>query len=129
MKQPTPARIFVSYAHEDEPWRQALFAQALALPDGIQVAWTDDRIQPGSDWDDSISEALRDATVAVLLVSRHFLKSLHLARKELPALLDKRRADGPKLLWIPIGRPDDLGDHELASIQPAHSLRRPGHAQ
>lgn len=125
MQQPKPARIFVSYAREDEPWRQALFAQALALPDGIQLAWTDDRIQPGSDWDDSISEALRDATVAVLLVSRHFLKSIYIARKELPALLDKRLADGLKLLWIPIGRLDDLGDHELASIQSAHSLRHP----
>ncbi|MDE2367371.1 MAG: TIR domain-containing protein [Burkholderiales bacterium] len=123
--QPKPARIFVSYAHEDESWRQALFAQALELPDGIQLAWTDDRIQPGSDWEGSIREALRDATVAVLLVSRHFLKSIYITRKELPALLDKRLADGLKLLWIPIGRLEDLGEHKLASIQSAHSLRHP----
>ena len=78
-----------------------------------------------SDWDESIGDALRQATVAILLVSRHFLTSVYISRKELPALLQKRLSDGLKLLWVPIGPLDDLGDHELAAIQAAHSLGRP----
>jgi hypothetical protein len=123
--QETPVRIFVSYAHEDAAWRDVLFRRAVELPDGVHPAWTDDRIVPGSDWDEAIGDSLRLATVAILLVSRHFLTSVYISRKELPALLQKRLSDGLKLLWVPIGPLDDLGDHELAAIQAAHSLGRP----
>src|SRR5450755_2169227 len=123
--QETPVRIFVSYAHEDEAWRRALFGTAVDMPDGVHPAWMDDRILPGSDWDEAIGDALQQATVAILLVSRHFLKSVYISRRELPALLRKRLSDGLKLLWVPIGPLDDLGDHELAAIQAAHSLGRP----
>jgi hypothetical protein len=121
----SPVRIFVSYAHEDEAWREALFRNAIDTPDGVHPAWTDDRIEPGSIWDDAIDQALQQATVAILLVSRHFLESVYISRKELPALLHRRLSDGLKLLWVPIGPLDALGDHALASIQAAHSLGRP----
>ena len=120
-----PIRIFVSYAHEDEAWREALFSQSLYTPAGMNFAWTDDRLEPGAGWDETIGDKLRQATVAVLLVSRHFLSSVYIQRKELPELLKKRVSEGLKLLWIPIGNIESLPQGELANIQAAYSLRRP----
>lgn len=120
-----PIRIFVSYAHADEAWRDALFSQRLYTPAGMHFAWTDDRLEPGAGWDEAIGVALRQSTIAVLLVSRHFLSSVYIQRKELPELLKKRVSEGLKLLWIPIGNIESLPHGELANIQAAYSLRRP----
>lgn len=120
-----PIRVFVSYAHEDKAWRETLFAQRLYTPLGMHFTWTDDRIQPGVEWDAAIDAALRQATVAILLVSRHFLSSVYIQRKELPELLSKRVTEGLKLLWIPIGNVDPSQFGALAKIQAAYSLERP----
>lgn len=120
-----PTRIFVSYAHEDEVWRNALFKQSLYTTFGMYSVWTDDRIEPGASWEEAIEKALQQATIAILLVSKHYLASVYIARKELPVLLKKRVLEGLKLLWIPIGNIESLQQDELAMIQAAYSLKRP----
>ena len=121
--QDRPVRIFVSYAHEDCAWRDVLFSQTLHTPLGMHFVWTDDCIRPGTDWDEAIDAALTQATVAILLVSRHFLGSVYIQRKELPELLRKRVAQGLRLLWIPVGNIEPQACGELASIQAAFSLK------
>jgi serine/threonine protein kinase len=125
MQSDKAVHIFVSYAHKDEAWRKALFGQSISTPSGLCTAWTDDMIEPGSRWDETIDKELNEATVAVLLVSKHFLKSLYIGRKELPFILKKRLSDGLKLLWIPIGNIGTVQGTELASIQAACPLKKP----
>jgi hypothetical protein len=124
MTSDRPTRIFVSYAHKDQVWRNALFKQSFDTPAGIHSAWTDDRIEPGSLWNDKIDQELQQATVAVLLVSKYFLQSVYISRKELPKLLRKRLSDGLKLLWIPIGNVPSIHG-ELAKIQAVYALSKP----
>ena len=47
--------VFVSYAHEDEAWkdRLAVHLKALELDDQIEL-WDDSRIDPGGKWRDDI---------------------------------------------------------------------------
>ena len=120
-----PIRIFVSYAHEDMAWRNVLFSESLRVPAGIRCVWTDDRIEPGAAWDDAIAAELERATVVILLVSRHFLSSMYIARKELPLLLKRRVSDGLKMLWIPIGNVADGLQGDLAAIQALYPLKKP----
>lgn len=124
MKAERPVRIFVSYAHEDGAWRNTLFRQNITTPSGIHPTWTDDRIAPGAAWDAAIADALEQATVAILLVSRHFLASVYIARKELQTVLERRLADGLKVVWIPIGPLDPVEQGVLASIQAACPLKK-----
>lgn len=125
MQDDRPVRIFVSYAHEDTAWRNVLFKEGFCVPSGTCCAWTDDQIQPGAAWDDSIATALEQANVAILLVSKYFLSSLYIGRKELPLVLKRRVADGLKLLWIPIGNVEALLQGELAAIQSVCPLKKP----
>lgn len=120
-----PVRIFVSYAHEDTAWRSVLFNEGFCVPSGTCSAWTDDQIQPGTAWDDSIATELEQATVAILLVSKYFLSSVYIGRKELPRVLKRRIADGLKLLWIPIGNVEAVLQGELAAIQSVCPLQKP----
>lgn len=125
MKEDRPLRLFVSYAHEDTAWRNVLFKESLSVPSGIRYAWTDDRILPDTDWDDAIAGELEQATVAILLVSKHFLSSVYIARKELPVVLKRRVDAGLKLLWIPIGHVDQALPGDLARIQSVYPIGKP----
>jgi hypothetical protein len=74
--------VFVSYAHEDEAWKNRLTVhlKALELDDQIEL-WDDSRIDVGGRWRDDIVRALNRAGVSILLVSRDFLMSESSGRK------------------------------------------------
>ncbi len=113
------ARVFVSYAHEDAAWHAALIEQRIESPTGLVPVWSDGRIGAGDDWFGAIRDALDAATVAVLLVSRHFLRSEFIAREELPTVLKRRRSDGLTLLWVPVG---DLDGADLGALRDIQAL-------
>ncbi|MFM2118908.1 MAG: Ubiquinone/menaquinone biosynthesis C-methyltransferase UbiE [Pseudomonadota bacterium] len=95
---PTRTKVFISYAHEDETWRETL--RMVLRPQerkGLIDVWDDKRIRTGDDWRKSIDEALKTCRVAVLLVSMPFLASDFIADEELPRIFDRHAADG---LWI-----------------------------
>lgn len=71
-----PLKVFVSYAHEDEPHREALARHLQPLVDeGLITLWHDRRITGGRDWARDIDAALRSADVVLLLISRDFVAS------------------------------------------------------
>ena len=82
--------VFISYSHADETWKDALQTQLGALqaddPDFID-AWDDRRIGVGEKWKEEIEQAMDRASVAVLLISAHFLTSKFILREEVPRLL------------------------------------------
>jgi hypothetical protein len=64
--------------------------------------WTDQSIKPGYRWKEEIESALVRASIAILLVSDHFLASDFIAENELPPLLKRAEENGVRIMWIPI---------------------------
>lgn len=133
-------KIFVSYSHKDEKYRQDVETSLRTLnytENKLDFEWWDDKkIVPGSDWEQSIESKIEGATIGILIVSRNFLASEFIMRKEVPVLLEKMQNDGTRLLTIvagaclfekhffrkyqtinPPNRPlSSLGDHEQELI-------------
>ncbi|MBE2259194.1 MAG: SIR2 family protein [Rhodobacteraceae bacterium] len=81
-------RLFISYSHEDTQWlKRVLPHLAILNAQGSVGVWADKELQPGDRWEDEINAAMRDAEVAVLLVSVDFLNSEFIKKHELPTLL------------------------------------------
>ena len=71
-----PVKIFYSYAHADEPFRNKL-QQHLALlkRDGLVTEWHDRKILPGEHWGTQIHSHLDSADIVLLLISPDFMSS------------------------------------------------------
>jgi hypothetical protein len=71
-------KVFVSYAREDSRWRKLVCKQLgvieKASPTVLQL-WDDQMIRGGDDWRARIQEALADSSIALMLISEHFLTS------------------------------------------------------
>jgi hypothetical protein len=99
------AIIFICYSHEDHEWRK-LIVEHLALleiteEEGLK-AWSDTDIVAGEQWPQKIEDALKQACVAILLVSRSFFSSEFIKNKEIPALLQRYSEGKGDLKIIPI---------------------------
>lgn len=92
--------VFICYAHQDNDssdnrkrWLDRLlqFLKPMVRQENLKV-WSDEDIEIGTDWHDSIQSELDVAKAAILLVSPAFLASDYIANNELPVLL-KRASD------------------------------------
>src|ERR1035441_2826008 len=93
--------IFVAYSHKDEKWLTELEIMAAPLKKyGGLKPYSDKDIKTGADWRKSIDALLKNAAVAVLLVSRHFLNSSFIMDVELPAILKAQKERGLKVIWV-----------------------------
>ncbi|TXH67410.1 MAG: TIR domain-containing protein [Thiothrix sp.] len=93
--------IFISYSHQDEPWKDALQRHLKVLQlHGEVIIWDDRQIEVGSNWLPAIETALEKARVALLLVSSDFLTSEFITRKEIPRLLQRREAEGLQIVPV-----------------------------
>ncbi|GAB6041524.1 TIR domain-containing protein [Endothiovibrio diazotrophicus] len=92
------ARVFISYSHRDEKWKERVVRQLGVLEEqGIEL-WEDRQIMAGDEWEQEITQALEWCNIALLLVSAHSLTSDYILRKEVTALLERRRRDGVRLI-------------------------------
>lgn len=82
-------KIFISYSYEDESYLNALktHLHPLELMDKLEE-WDDQKILAGRDWENEIMSAIHSTAVAILLISKDFLASDYIMKKELPRLLD-----------------------------------------
>ncbi|MBM4026265.1 MAG: toll/interleukin-1 receptor domain-containing protein, partial [Planctomycetes bacterium] len=100
--QDTRRKVFISYSHKDDAWKDKLLPQLNALVQagvGIEV-WHDRRIDAGQTWYPAIEEAMADADVAVLLISADYLASDFCIKEEVPYLLKRQEQEG--MLLIPV---------------------------
>jgi PKD repeat protein len=90
-----PPRLFISYSHKDEAWKDRIVTQlgVLAQKPKLEL-WDDRKIAAGEDWFSEIGEAIQDCDLALLLVSADFLTSNFILKKEVPKLLQRRAKDG-----------------------------------
>jgi hemoglobin-like flavoprotein len=104
-------KIFVSYSHNDVKWRDVLQIQ---LGAGIYAQafemWSDHRIEIGTNWRQEIEAAIASSRIALLLVSRDFLRSDFIINSELKSILLLNEASQPgqpeglSIWWVPLER-------------------------
>ena len=95
------AKIFISYAHADEKWKDRVIEQLSILEmEGFGEIWDDRKIEIGKDWEIEIEQALNNATVAILLISAPFLTSKFIRGKEVPCILERRKKEGLKVFPV-----------------------------
>lgn len=76
MPPPQTFKIFCSYAHKDEPLREALDPHfALLRRQGVATFWSDKELYAGDDWASRIDRNLRTADIILLLLSANFINS------------------------------------------------------
>lgn len=93
--------VFISYSHQDEVWKDRLLPQleALVLAEQI-VVWDDRKIDGGDKWYPEIENAMATASVAVCLISEHYLASKFCVKEEIPFLLKREQEN--QLLFLPV---------------------------
>ncbi|MBV9787372.1 MAG: toll/interleukin-1 receptor domain-containing protein, partial [Chloroflexi bacterium] len=88
----SPLKIFISYAHKDEAFKDELVTMLASLQRrGIVDAWQDRRIEAGDEWNQSIQDAMNECDLALLLVSADYLASRFIQEAEQPKLLQRRQ--------------------------------------
>ncbi|HUT34009.1 MAG TPA: COR domain-containing protein [Planctomycetota bacterium] len=88
-----PARLFYSYAHEDERLRDELEVQLkLFQRRGLILHWHDRCITPGKEWHQQIDHYLNEANIILLLVSPDFLASDYCCDVEVRRALERHQA-------------------------------------
>lgn len=95
--------VFLSYSHADHEWFKRLREALRPLEEYDICFWSDQDIVGGQTWLDLILEKVKDASAALLLVSKHFLSSSFIRKHELGRFLARAedRAGGPFiLLWV-----------------------------
>jgi internalin A len=86
--------------------------------------WEDTRAPTGDGRRGSVAAALRNAGVAVALVSADFLASDVVWENELPEILNAARDENLRLLWACVS-PAAWQETPLREFQPAHDTSTP----
>jgi hypothetical protein len=93
--------IFVSYSHHDKEFLQRLMVHLRPLEKARLIdAWADTKLKAGDRWKNEIEESLKQARVAILLVSADFLASDFIVDNELPPLLAKAESEGTRIIPV-----------------------------
>jgi small GTP-binding protein len=88
----SPLKIFISYSHKDESFKDELVTMLAGLRRrGIVDDWQDRSIEAGDEWYKSIQDAMNGCDLALLLVSADYLASRFIQEEEQPKLLQRRQ--------------------------------------
>jgi len=93
-------KVFISYSHRDEEWKDRVVEQLGVLADEGLTIWDDRRISAGADWLPEIEVAIDGCDVALLLISTKFLNSKFCKEREVPALLARRQTQGTRVIPV-----------------------------
>lgn len=110
-------QVFLSYAHKDETWREALVEQlAMLRREGRIRTWHDRDITAGEDWDQRISDRLEAAEVILLMVSPSFLASDYIWDVEVARAMEREQEKSARVVPI-ILRPCDWQPAPFGRLQ------------
>ncbi len=99
---PENINIFIAYAREDKAYLEELRVQ-LSILERIKLVdkiWYDGLIQPGTNWENEIYQALESSDIILLLVSADFIASDFCYDKEMKRAIELNEAG--KVRTIPI---------------------------
>ena len=117
--------VFISYSRQDKKFLDEL-KEHLSVYErqGLIEYWDDSKIQMGSLWRLEITQALKSAKIAILLVSRPYLASKFIVNNELPPLLSAAKKQDLEIIPIMVSHcPYDIS--ELGKIQASNCLLKP----
>ena len=93
--------VFISYSRHDIQYLKRLLVHLKPLEKkGIIDLWVDTKLAAGDRWKEEIEKALKQARVAILLVSADFLASDFIVDNELPPLLSKAESEGTRVIPV-----------------------------
>jgi serine/threonine protein kinase len=119
------AMVFVSYSHKDARWLERIRVHLRPLErKGLIALWDDTLLEPGRQWRDEIEATLGRTRCAVLLVSANFLASDFCTDIELPALLQRARDRGVRVLPLMISPCQLSSVPSLAALQSVNDPAR-----
>ncbi len=119
------ARVFISYAHEDVAFRDALTTHLNGLRSaGLIERWHDGEICPGQDWKRRIDQELHAADIIIFLISANFLASESCKQLELEPALRRWRDNNVQLIPI-IVRACDWAPSPIAQFQMLPTSAKP----
>lgn len=96
-----PLKLFFSYAHEDEAFKNKLNKHLKMLQRlNIISTWQDRDISAGSEWEQEILENLETADIILLLVSDNFLASDYCWDKEMERALQRHQEGTARVIPI-----------------------------
>lgn len=100
-RSPDVLRLFFSYSHRDEQFRDELEVHLSPLKrEGIIATWHDRRIAAGDEFDRAISDELETADIILLLVSPYFLASDYCHDVELRRALERHSAGQARVIPV-----------------------------
>jgi hypothetical protein len=110
-------KVFTSYARKDADIKEEFDVHmAMVKRDPIVDIWSDEDIEIGSEWDDSIKSKLLDADVILLLVSPRFLASRYIFDVEITEAMKKH--ENKEAFVVPIIlKPCDWQQTDFAKLQ------------
>jgi formylglycine-generating enzyme required for sulfatase activity len=96
-----PVKIFLSYAHQDDEYLQALVVQLSSLLKRKLVEiWHDRQILAGSDWATDISQNLESADIILFLVSPDFINSEYCYGIEMARAIEREQAQTARAIPV-----------------------------
>ena len=123
---PTNRNLFISYSHRDKDSLDRLLIHLKPLEkEGLIDLWVDTRLSAVDKWKLRIEESLRNARVAILLVSADFLASDFIVDNELPPLLTEAEAEGTRIIPIILKPCRFSRDSNLSPFQAINDPRQP----
>jgi hypothetical protein len=113
------AKIFISYSHRDEEFKDDLqIGLATLKNNGYIEAWDDRAIMAGDEWDHEIKDALYKADIILLLVSPNFLASRYVREQEIKVAMERHHNPEDSAIVVPIIiRPSDWKDNAFSRLQ------------
>jgi hypothetical protein len=114
---PKPAKIFISYSHEDENFKKKFLKHLASLQrtKGTFV-WEDRDIEAGTDWKTTIDSNLQTADIILLLISSDFIASSYCYSVEMKAAMSRHAKGEAKVVPI-ILRPTELEGTPFMQLQ------------
>lgn len=125
-KQPDRPKLFISYSHVDTACLERLLVHLKPLERSNSIiCWSDKRIRTGDKWRTELEGNLKDAVIAILLISADFLASDFIINNELPPLLISADANGLRILPVIVKPCGFRRDPILSAFQSANDPATP----
>lgn len=112
-----PTKVFISYSHKDEEFKNSLTEHLSGLVrSGAIREWNDRKIVPGADWSHEINENLKNSDLILFLISSSFLSSDYCMNIEAETALSMHNSGEAQLIPIVI-RAVEWSDSPLSRLQ------------
>jgi len=110
-------KVFISYAHEDESYKDELRKHLKTLERLKKInVWDDRDINAGEEWNEEIMTALKTSDIILLLISPDFIASDFCFEKELKLAIERHEAGTARVIPI-ILRNCDWYEFEFGKLQ------------